>query len=117
MVEVMKLTYFCPQNRNFTTDMQCRSSKTGKPCYILCFHVAKSGRAKHSCGPRRPKSGRAVPPGPIASAAYACMSPQTLLSSPNHNIIGFQLRLMMAYVAISFFMFVNFNDSLLEHLM
>jgi len=26
MVEVMKLTYFCPQNRNFTADLQWRSS-------------------------------------------------------------------------------------------
>jgi len=26
MVEVMELTYFCPQNRNFTADLQWRSS-------------------------------------------------------------------------------------------
>jgi len=26
MVEVMKLTYFCPQNRNFTADLQGTSS-------------------------------------------------------------------------------------------
>ena len=45
MVEVMKLTYFCLQNRNFTAYLQRRSSQTGKLCYILCFHVAKSGRA------------------------------------------------------------------------
>jgi len=33
--------------------------------HFIFFYAAKSGRAKHSCGPRRPKSG------PIASAAYA----------------------------------------------
>jgi len=26
MVEVMKLIYFCPHNRNFTADLQRRSS-------------------------------------------------------------------------------------------